>query len=103
PQIAALYARLLEVAPTPVVALNHAVAVAETGRVAEGLELIDRIEGLDKYHLLFVARAELLVRLDRAAEAAAAYERAIELASNPAEREFLRARARAQARLASVN
>jgi RNA polymerase sigma-70 factor, ECF subfamily len=96
-QIAALYARLLAVAPTPVVALNHAVAVAETGRVAEGLELIDRIEGLDKYHLLYVARAELLMRLDRTAEAAAAYERAIELASNPAERAFLRAK------LASVN
>jgi len=92
PQIAALYARLLALAPSPVVALNHAVAVAETGRVVEGLELMDAIEGLDRYHLLYAARADLLRRLGRTDEAAAAYREALDLASNPAERNFLRER-----------
>jgi RNA polymerase sigma-70 factor, ECF subfamily len=91
-QIAALYARLLELSPTPVVALNHAVAVAETGRVAEGLALIDAIAGLERYHLWHSARAELLRRLGRPDEAAAAYRRALDLATNPAERSFLRSR-----------
>ena len=89
PQIAALYARLLELAPSPVVALNHAVAVAEAGRLDEGLALIDRIEGLERYHLLHAARADLLRRVDRNAEAMVAYERALGLTSNPAERAFL--------------
>jgi RNA polymerase sigma-70 factor, ECF subfamily len=91
-QIAALYARLLEFSPTPVVALNHAVAVAEAGRVAEGLSLIDAIDGLERYHLWHSARAELLRRLDRPDEAAAAYRKALELASNPAERSLLRSK-----------
>jgi RNA polymerase sigma factor (sigma-70 family) len=92
PQIAALYARLLELAPTPVVALNHAVALAETGRVEEGLAVMDAIGGLERYHLLHAARADLLRRLGRPSEALEAYQRAIELASNPAERSFLRSR-----------
>lgn len=89
PRIAALYAELLVVAPGPVVALNHAVAVAMTSGPRRGLALIDQIEGLDRYHLLHAARADLLRRLGRAEEAAAAYRRAHELAGEPADRLFL--------------
>ncbi|MCT2581908.1 RNA polymerase sigma factor [Actinophytocola gossypii] len=89
PRIAALYAELLAVAPSPVVALNHAVAVAMTDGPAAGLALIDRIDNLDGYHLLHAARADLLARLDRREEAAAAYRRALELAADPADRRFL--------------
>ncbi len=92
PGIAALYAELLRIAPSPVVALNHAVAVAMTGGPAAGLALLDRIEGLDHYHLHHAARADLLRRLGRPAEAAAAYRRAHDLAANPADRAFLAAR-----------
>ncbi len=88
-QIAALYARLMEVAPSPVVALNHAVAVAQTGSIDDGLALIDEIGGLERYHLLHAARADLLRRLARHEEAVEAYRRALELATNPAERSFL--------------
>jgi predicted RNA polymerase sigma factor len=55
-----------------------------------GLELMDTIEGLDAYHLLHAARADLLRRLGRAGEAHAAYERALALATNPVEQSFLR-------------
>jgi RNA polymerase sigma factor (sigma-70 family) len=89
PRIAALYTELLAVAPSPVVALNHAVAVAMATGPDEGLALIDRIDGLDRYHLLHAARADLLRRLGRTAAAAAAYRRAHELAINPADRRFL--------------
>jgi predicted RNA polymerase sigma factor len=89
PRIAALYAELLAVAPSPVVALNHAVAVAMATDPDEGLALIDRIDGLDRYHLLHAARADLLRRLGRTAAAATAYRRAHELAINPADRRFL--------------
>jgi RNA polymerase sigma-70 factor (ECF subfamily) len=90
--IAAFYSRLLEIEPSPVVALNHAVAVAMARGPADGLALIDRIGGLDRYHLLHAARADLLRRLGRRAEAAAAYRRAHELATNPADRRFLAGR-----------
>lgn len=93
--IAALYAELLTLAPSPVVALNHAVAVAMADGPAAGLELIDGIDGVDglqRYHLLHAARADLLRRLGRLDEAAAAYRRAHELAINPAERRFLAGR-----------
>jgi len=89
PRIAALYAELVAVAPSPVVALNHAVAVAMATRPDQGLALIDRIDGLDHYHLLHAARADLLRRLGRTAAAAAEYRRAHELAVNPADRRFL--------------
>jgi RNA polymerase sigma factor (sigma-70 family) len=89
PRIAALYAELLAVAPSPVVALNHAVAVAMATTPDEGLALVDRIDGLDGYHLLHATRADLLRRLGRTAEAAAAYRCAHELAVNPADRRFL--------------
>ncbi|QRP49536.1 RNA polymerase sigma factor [Amycolatopsis sp. FDAARGOS 1241] len=90
--IAALYARLLGFTPSPVVALNHAVAVAMATGPAEGLALMDGIDGLEQYHLLHAARADLLRRLDRRAEAAAAYRRAHELAHTPADRRFLAGR-----------
>jgi RNA polymerase sigma-70 factor, ECF subfamily len=92
PQIAALYARLAELTPSPVVELNHAVAVAMADGPEAGLALIDRVEGLDAYHLLHAARADLLRRLDRLDEAAAAYRQALELAEAPAERSFLERR-----------
>jgi RNA polymerase sigma factor (sigma-70 family) len=93
--IAGLYGRLLETTPSPVVALNHAVAVAMATTPADGLALIDRIDGLDRYHLLHAARADLLRRLGRTAEAAAAYRRAHDLAANPADRRYLARRLRA--------
>lgn len=92
--VAALYARLLAVAPSPVVALNHAVAVAMADGPAAGLALLDGIDGLDRYHLLHAARADLLRRLGRPDEAATAYRRAHELATNPADRRFLAGRLR---------
>jgi RNA polymerase sigma-70 factor (ECF subfamily) len=92
PRIAALYTELLAVTPSPVVALNHAVAVAMAATPSDGLALIDRIDGLERYHLLHSARADLLRRMGRAEEAAAAYRRAHELATNPADRRFLAGR-----------
>jgi len=90
--IAVLYARLEEIDPSPVVALNRAVAVAMAEGPERGLELVDRIGELDRYHLLHATRAELLRRLGRADDARAAYDRAIELAGNPVERAFLERR-----------
>ena len=89
PQIAALYERLSCLAPSPVVELNRAVAVAMADSPERGLALIDRIDGLEGYRHLHSARADLLRRLGRSAEAAAAYRRALELATEPAERAFL--------------
>jgi RNA polymerase sigma-70 factor (ECF subfamily) len=94
PQIAALYGELVRISPSPVVELNRAVAVAEAEDLEEGLALIDAIDGLDRYHLLHAARADLLRRLGRGEEAAEAYARAFELAANPAERAFLEGRLR---------
>jgi RNA polymerase sigma-70 factor (ECF subfamily) len=91
-RIAALYEALLVVAPTPVVALNHAVAVAETAGPAAGLALVDRIDGLTRYHLWHATRADLLRRLGRRAEAASAYREAHDLATDPADRRFLAGR-----------
>jgi RNA polymerase sigma-70 factor (ECF subfamily) len=91
-QVAALYSRLLQATPSAVVALNHAVAVAMADGPEAGLRLIDRIEGLERYHLLHAARADLLRRLGQLDEAASAYRRACALASNPAERSFLERR-----------
>jgi RNA polymerase sigma-70 factor (ECF subfamily) len=102
PRIAALYAQLLTVAPTPVVALNHAVAVAMAATPLDGLALIDRIEGLDRYHLLHATRADLLRRLGDTTRAAAAYRRAHELATNPADRRFLAGRLLALDRMEST-
>ncbi len=87
-----LYDALLGHQPSPVVALNCAVAVAMADGPETGLELIDRLEGLERYHLLHSARADLLRRLDRREEALAAYGRALELAPGDVERRFLRRR-----------
>jgi RNA polymerase sigma-70 factor (ECF subfamily) len=92
PQIAKLYCRLGELAPSPVVELNRAVAVAMAEGPDRGLTLIDRIEGLDGYRHLHSARADLLRRLGRSDEAAEEYRRALELAAQPAERAFLERR-----------
>jgi RNA polymerase sigma-70 factor (ECF subfamily) len=88
-QIAALYEQLLRVAPTPVAALNRAVAVAMAEGPERGLALIDEIGGLDRYHLLHAARGDLLRRAGRPRDAALAYRRALELAGNERERAFL--------------
>jgi RNA polymerase sigma-70 factor (ECF subfamily) len=92
PQIAALYGRLAGLAPSPVVELNRAVAVAMAQGPEQGLALIDGIDGLDGYRHLHSARADLLRRLGRGREAAEAYDRALALASQPAERAFLERR-----------
>jgi RNA polymerase sigma-70 factor, ECF subfamily len=90
--VARLYEHLARMTPSPIVELNRAVAVAMAGSLADGLDLIARIQGLDDYHLLHAARADLLRRLDRRTEAAAAYEQALSLAPNPVERAFLERR-----------
>jgi RNA polymerase sigma-70 factor (ECF subfamily) len=92
--IAELYDRLLALEPSPVVRLNRAVAVALSGRPEEGLAEIERLEGLDGYHLLHAARADLLRRLGRAEEAAAEYRRARDLTANEPERRYLARRLR---------
>jgi len=97
PQIAALYALLLRLHPSPVVALNHAAAVAMGERLERGLRLVEELEAtgeLDGYHLLPAAKADILRRLGRTAEAATAYERALVLVTQPAERRYLERRLR---------
>jgi RNA polymerase sigma-70 factor (ECF subfamily) len=94
-QIAALYEELGARYPSPVVALNHAVAVAMSEGIEEGLRAIDalgRAGELESYAHYHAARADLLRRLGRAPEAAAAYERALTLTSNAVERRYLRRR-----------
>ena len=91
PQIAALYGELTRFEPSPIVELNRAVAVAMAEGPEHGLELIDRIDLAD-YHLLHAARADLLRRLDRREEAAAAYRAALALEMNAADRAFLEGR-----------
>jgi RNA polymerase sigma-70 factor (ECF subfamily) len=87
-QIVRLYDQLLAIAPTPVVALNRAVAVAEIHGPEAALALLEDL-GLDNYYLFHAVRADFLVRLGRNSEAAAAYESAISLAANVTERAFL--------------
>ncbi len=91
-EIVLLYDRLAEIDPSPVILLNRAVAVALSGRVDEGLELMAGVEGLDGYHLLHAARADLLRRLDRHDEAAASYRRALELTASESETRYLERR-----------
>jgi RNA polymerase sigma-70 factor, ECF subfamily len=100
PQIAALYATLARLTPSPVVELNRAVAVAMAEGPERGLALLDAPElatALDDYHLYAAARADLLRRAGRRDEAAAAYARALTRCQNAAERRFL------QRRLASLS
>ncbi|MET7646801.1 sigma-70 family RNA polymerase sigma factor [Streptomyces sp. NPDC005426] len=87
-QILRLYDQLLAVDPSPVVALNRAVAVAEVAGPREALALLGGLE-LDGYYVFHAVRADLLRRLGRSAEAAAAYEAAAGLTDNEAERDFL--------------
>jgi RNA polymerase sigma-70 factor (ECF subfamily) len=96
-QIAALYGVLARVHPTPVVELNRAVAVAMASGLEQGLPLLDalsRAGGLSGYHLLPAARAELLRRLGRHAEAAQSYRQALALVGNETERKHLEKRLR---------
>ena len=95
PQIATLYGALAAIAPSPIVELNRAVAVAMADGPSAGLALLDTLAAageLDDYHLFHSARADLLRRLERDDEAAAAYRRALDLTTNEAERRFLEGR-----------
>jgi len=95
PQILALYDELLKVWPSPVVALNRAVAVAMVWGPEAGLEEIEALESdgrLSGYRYLPATKADLLRRLGRHPEAALAYRAALELTDNEAERRFLSAR-----------
>ncbi len=94
-RIAGLYCDLSRWHPSPVIHLNHAVAVALGEGLEGGLSLIDQLSAsgeLDGYHLLHAARADLLRRLGRVNDAAAAYRRALELVSNAVERDYLQRR-----------
>jgi RNA polymerase sigma-70 factor (ECF subfamily) len=92
PQIAALYGELTRLTGSPVVACNRAVALAEAEGLQAGLAALEGISGLDAYHYFHAARADLLRRLDRPAEARAAYERSLELVHSEHERRFLTSR-----------
>lgn len=97
PQIAGLYHVLALRAPSPVVELNRAVAIAMAGDLAQGLRLIDALDArgsLPRYHLLPSARADLLRRLGRVGEAREDYRRALALVTNDVERRFLERRLR---------
>jgi RNA polymerase sigma-70 factor (ECF subfamily) len=89
-QIVALYDQLVRLDPSPIVALNRAVAIAELDGPEVALAAVDRLGGaLDGYHAFHATRAELLRRLARREQSRAAYGRAIELAGNSAETAYL--------------
>ena len=94
PQIVALYDQLLAAAPTPVVALNRAIAIGEVQGPAVALALVDELD-LDTYYPFHATRADLLRRLGRHREATAAYQRAAAMAPTDAEQDFLRRGGRA--------
>ena len=96
-QILALYDQLYALAPTPVVALNRAIALAEVAGPAAGLDAVDQLD-LTDYHLYHATRADLLRRLDREDEARAAYDEAIARTENTTERAFLTSRRTAATR-----
>ena len=89
PQILTLYDQLYALAPTPVVALNRAIALAEVYGPAAALTQVEALNLAD-YHLFHASRADLLRRLGRTIDAAAAYQLAADLAPTDAERDFLR-------------
>lgn len=91
-QIAALYSELAWFNPNPVVLLNRAVAIGMSEGPERGLALIDALSGLDDYHLLHAARADLLRRLCRASAAVEAYNHALSLTGNAVERAYLERR-----------
>ncbi len=90
-QVLALYDQLSAIAPTPVVALNRAIALAEVDGPGAALAIVDTLD-LDRYYLFHATRADLLRRLGRAAEAVDAFDRALALTANSAERAFLQRR-----------
>jgi RNA polymerase sigma-70 factor, ECF subfamily len=90
-QIASLYGELARLTGSPVVELNRAVALAETGEVEAALALVEGLD-LEGYHYLHATRGDLLRRLERREEAGAAYERALALVHSDAERRFLERR-----------
>jgi len=92
PQIVALYNTLALMMPSPVVEVNRAVAVAMADGPAAGLEMLHRIEGVEAYYPYHVARADLLRRTNQRKAAADAYERALDLCQNSAERAYLQRR-----------
>jgi RNA polymerase sigma-70 factor (ECF subfamily) len=97
PQIVALYRELMRRNTSPIVALNHAVAVAMSGEVTRGLALMDEANAtkkLEHYYLYHASRADLLRRLHRKAEATTAYRRALTLTTNRVEQQYLRRRLR---------
>jgi RNA polymerase sigma-70 factor, ECF subfamily len=87
--IAALYRQLVAMTGSPVVQLNHATAVAMADGPRAGLAMLERLEGLDRYHLFHAVRGELLTRCDQRDEARAAFETARSLTDSPAERRHL--------------
>jgi RNA polymerase sigma-70 factor (ECF subfamily) len=94
-QIVALYAELKRISPSPIVALNHAAAVAMSSGCEQGLQLVEAAGAsgkLDHYYFFHAARADLLRRLDRTQEAQAAYTRALALTANQVEQEYVRRR-----------
>ena len=94
-QIAALYKKLLEFNASPVIALNHAVAVAMGAGLEEGLKQIEVVGAsgeLDRYYLFHAAQADILRRMGRRKESATAYTKALELATNRVEQQYLRRR-----------
>lgn len=92
PAIALLYSQLVAMTGSPVVRLNHAIAVAMADGPLAGLALVDDIDGLDGYHLFHSTRGELLARAGDTDGARAEFERALELTDNPAERRHLERR-----------
>jgi RNA polymerase sigma-70 factor (ECF subfamily) len=95
PQIVALYGELIRIKSSPIIALNHAVAVAMSEGLEKGLRLIEEVgasEKLDYYYLFHAARADLLRRLNRLEEAAISYDRALSLATNRVEQQYIRKR-----------
>jgi RNA polymerase sigma-70 factor (ECF subfamily) len=89
PQILELYSELARITDSPVVALNRAVALAQASGAQAGLDAIEQLADLDGYRYFHAARADLLRRLERPADALLAYERALELARSQSERSFL--------------
>ena len=95
PQIVGLYRELMRLNPSPVIALNHAAAVAMSEGFEKGLRLVEKAGAsgkLEHYYLFHAAQGDLLRRLDRFTEAAAAYSRALDLTTNRVEQQYLRRR-----------
>jgi RNA polymerase sigma-70 factor (ECF subfamily) len=90
-QVAALYDHLMTFTPTPVVALNRAIAIAELGKLGDALAIVESLD-LASYHLFHATRADLLARLERLGEAEAAYDQALRLSENATEARFLESR-----------